>query len=58
VAVATALAGRLPQCVVLEQDLPWLPGRLDPADGHGPLRRRWRRLVAALHQNGSSVCHP
>jgi hypothetical protein len=54
-AVGTALAGRLPRCVVLEQDLLWLPDQLDPADEHRQFRRLWLRLVAALHQNGRPV---
>jgi hypothetical protein len=54
-AIATILAGRLQQCVVLEQDLLWLPDQLDPADEHRQFRRLWLRLVAALHQNGRPV---
>jgi hypothetical protein len=54
-AVATILAGHLQQCVVLEQDLLWLPDQLDPADEHRQFRRLWLRLVAALHQNGRPV---
>jgi broad-specificity NMP kinase len=54
-AVATILAGQLRQCVVLEQDLLWLPDQLDPADEHRQFRRLWLRLVAALHQNGRPV---
>jgi hypothetical protein len=54
-AVATVLAGQLEQCVVLEQDLLWLPEQLDPADEHRQFRRLWLRLVAALHQNGRPV---
>jgi ribosomal protein L32 len=54
-AVGTILAGRLQQCVVLEQDLLWLPAQLDPADEHRQFRRLWLRLVAALHQNGRPV---
>ena len=54
-AVATILAGTLQQCVVLEQDLLWLPDQLDPADEHRQFRRLWLRLVAALHQNGRPV---
>ena len=54
-AVATILAGQLQQCVVLEQDLLWLPEQLDPADEHRQFRRLWLRLVAALHQNGRPV---
>jgi hypothetical protein len=54
-AVGTILAGRLRQCVVLEQDLLWLPDQLDPADGYRQFRRLWLRLVAALHQNGRPV---
>jgi broad-specificity NMP kinase len=54
-AVAAILAGHLPQCVVLEQDLLWLPDQLDPADDYRQFRRLWLRLVAALHQNGRPV---
>jgi hypothetical protein len=54
-AVATILTGQLQQCVVLEQDLLWLPDQLDPADEHRQFRRLWLRLVAALHQNGRPV---
>jgi hypothetical protein len=54
-AVGAVLAGRLRRCVVLEQDLLWLPDRLDPADEHRQFRRLWLRLVAALHQNGRPV---
>jgi hypothetical protein len=54
-AVGARLVGRLQQCVVLEQDLLWLPDQLDPADEHRQFRRRWLRLVAALHQNGRPV---
>ena len=54
-AVATILAGQLQPCVVLEQDLLWLPGQLDPADEHRQFRRLWLRLVAAQHQNGRPV---
>lgn len=54
-AVGTMLAGRLQQCVVLEQDLLWLPDQLDPADEYRQFRRLWLRLVAALHQNGRPV---
>lgn len=54
-AVAAVLAGRLQQCVVLEQDLLWLPDQLDPADEHRQFRGLWLRLVAALHQNGRPV---
>jgi DNA-directed RNA polymerase subunit RPC12/RpoP len=52
-AVGTILAGRLEQCVVLEQNLLWLPDQLDPADQYRQFRRL--RLVAALHQNGRPV---
>jgi hypothetical protein len=54
-AVGTLLTGRLRECVVLEQDLLWLPDQLDPADEHRQFRRLWLRLVAALHQNGRPV---
>jgi AAA domain len=54
-AVGTVLTGRLRQCLVLEQDLLWLPDQLDPADEHRQFRRLWLRLVAALHQNGRPV---
>jgi hypothetical protein len=54
-AVATVLAGRLQQRVVLQQDLLWLPDQLDPADEHRQFRRLWLRLVATLHQNGRPV---
>jgi hypothetical protein len=54
-AVGTILAGRLQQCVVLEQDLLWLPDQLDAANEHRQFRRLWLRLVAALHQNGRPV---
>jgi hypothetical protein len=54
-AVGTVLARRLRRCVVLEQDLLWLPDQLDPADEHRQFRRLWLRLVAALHQNGRPV---
>jgi hypothetical protein len=54
-AVGTILAGGLEECVVLEQDLLWLPDQLDPADEHRQFRRLWLRLVAALHQNGRPV---
>jgi hypothetical protein len=53
--VATILAGCLQQCVVLEQDLLWLPDQLDPDDEYRQFRRLWLRLVAALHQNGRPV---
>jgi hypothetical protein len=54
-AVGTVLTGRLRQCLVLEQDLLWLPDQLDPAHEHRQFRRLWLRLVAALHQNGRPV---
>jgi hypothetical protein len=54
-AVGTVLTGRLRQCLVLEQDLLWLPDQLDPADEHRQFRRLWLRLVAALHQNRRPV---
>jgi hypothetical protein len=54
-AVGTVLTGRLRQCMVLEQDLLWLPDQLAPADQHRQFRRLWLRLVAALHQNGRPV---
>jgi hypothetical protein len=54
-AVGGLLAGRLPQCVVLEQDLLWLPGLRDPAGGYRRFRRLWLRLVAAIHQSGRPV---
>lgn len=54
-AVGTLLTGRLRECVVLEQDLLWLPDQLDPADEHRQFRRLWLRPVTALHQNGRPV---
>lgn len=54
-AVATVLAGQAGQCLVLEQDLLWLPDQLDPADEHRQFRRLWLRMVAALHENGRPV---
>jgi len=54
--VGHALLPRLAdRCVVLEQDVLWVPELRDPAGHHRAFRSTWLRLAATIGQSGRPV---